>query len=227
MRGWLLALVLAAGAAPVVNAATVFVDTGHSAARQGAVAQDGTGEHELNRQMALQVIGELRALGHDVRDVEGEGYNRSLVGRVLDTERADLFISIHHDSIQPVYLEAGRAEEFAGFSVFVSGQAQELDGSLRCAITVGDAMRAAGQPPSLYHAEQVPGEGRPLLDPHRGIHRYDGLAVLRHAKAPAILLEVGVMVNPAELEKLRDPLWVARTGAYIAQGIQACTGSRG
>lgn len=214
---------LALAFAPASHAATIFVDTGHSAARQGAVAQDGTGEHELNRQMATQLIDHLRAMGHQVRDVEGEGYNRSLVSRVLDTERADLFISIHHDSIQEMFLEAGRAGEFSGFSVFVSGQAQELDGSLRCAISVGESMLAAGQPPSHYHAQPIPGEGRPLLDARRGIHQYDGLAVLRHAKSPAILLEVGVMVNPMELEKLRDPRWAAQTAAHIAYGISACT----
>lgn len=223
MRAWLLALALAI--APAAQGATIFVDTGHSAARQGAVAHDGTGEHELNRQMAKLLIEQLRAMGHEVRDVEGEGYNRSLVSRVLDSERADLFISIHHDSIQEVFLEAGRAGEFSGFSVFVSGEAQDLDGSLRCAITVGDAMLAAGQAPSLYHAQPIPGEGRPLLDPRRGIHQYDGLAVLRYAKSAAILLEVGVMVNPAELTWLRDPRWAGMTATHIAHGINACTPS--
>lgn len=204
------------------GAATIFVDTGHSTSRQGAVAQDGTGEHMLNRQMALAVIAELKGRGHTVRDVEGAGYNRSLASRVLDTEQADAFLSIHHDSIQQVYLDAGRAGEFAGFSVFVSGEAKFLDGSLRCAISVGDAMVAAGERPSLYHAERIPGEGRQLLDASRGIHRYDGLAVLRHARTPAILLEVGVMVNPHELQKLRNPDWIAATAGHIADGIGRC-----
>lgn len=213
------ALLIASAAA---QSATFFIDTGHSVARQGAVAQDGTGEHALNRRMALAVISELRARGHTARDVEGEGYNRSLASRVLDTEKADAFLSIHHDSIQQVYLDQGRAGEFAGFSVFVSGEAKVPDGSLRCAIAVGDAMVAAGERPSLYHAERIPGEGRQLLDAHRGIHRYDGLAVLRHARAPAILLEVGVMVNPMELEKLRDPAWIASAASHIAVGLGRC-----
>lgn len=206
-------------------AATIFIDTGHDPARQGATAPDGTREHQLNRAMAVRVIEALRARGHTVRDVEGEGYNRSLAGRVLDTERADAFVSIHHDSIQPVFLEQGRAGEFAGYAVFVSGQAKDLDGSLRCAISISQAMQDAGERPSLYHAQQIPGEGRPLLDRSRGIHRYDGLAVLRHAKAPAVLLEVGVMVNPTELAKLRNPAWVRATAAHIATGIEACAGA--
>lgn len=222
MRAFLLAaLFLLASPA---SAATIFVDTGHSASRQGAVAQDGTGEHALNREMALALIAELEHRGHTVRDVEGAGYNRSLASRVLDTEHADLFISIHHDSIQEVFLEEGRAGEFAGFSVFVSAETKALEGSLRCAIAVGDAMRAAGERPSHYHAAQIPGEGRPLLDAGRGIHRYDGLAVLRHARSPALLLEVGVMVNPVELAKLRQPDWIAATAAHLAHGITGCAG---
>lgn len=215
-----LGLALAGGA----NAATVFVDTGHDPARQGARAPDGTWEHALNRAIALEVIAALRRRGHEVRDIEGEGYNRSLASRVLDTHEADAFISIHHDSVQPVFLNEGRAGEFAGFAVFVSGQAQDLDGSLRCAITVGEAMLRAGEKPSLYHAAAIPGENRRLLDRSRGIHRYDGLAVLRHAQAPAVLLEVGVMVNPHELAKLRSPAWQRATAAQVAAGIEACAG---
>ncbi len=222
MRLLLIAALAAAALASTAQAATIFIDTGHSPARSGAVAQDGTGEHALNRAMAVAVIGELRQRGHAVRDVEGEGFNRSLVSRVLDTERADAFISIHHDSIQQVFLDQGRAGEFSGHSVFVSGQAKDLDGSLRCAIDVGQAMLDAGSRPSHYHAMQIPGEGRPLLDARLGVHRYDGLAVLRHSRAPAVLLEVGVMVNPTELVKLRDRRWIGATAALLAQGIERC-----
>src|SRR5690606_6514519 len=147
----LLALALGLALAGAADAAIVFVDTGHDPARQGARAQDGTWEHALNRAIARELIAELRRRGHEVRDVEGEGYNRSLVGRVLDTHQADAFISIHHDSIQPVLVEEGRAGEFAGFAVFVSGQAQDLDGSLRCAISVGEALARPGVTPQLLH----------------------------------------------------------------------------
>lgn len=201
----------------------IVVDTGHSASSHGATAQDGTREHSLNRSVAIALIQELRGRGHQVRDVEGEGYNRSLMSRVLDTADAQLFISIHHDSVQQHYLDAGLEREFRGYSVFVSGHAHQLDGCLRCAISIGDAMRSAGQQPSLYHAWQVPGENRPLLDATRGIHRYDGLAVLKHARSPAILLEMGVMVNPDELQLLRDPGWIRRAVRQLVAGIESCT----
>lgn len=222
MRLLQFAMMVAMLVSTTAQAATIFIDTGHSAARSGAIAQDGTTEHSLNRAVALAVISELRKHGHAVRDVEAEGFNRTLASRVLDTEQADAFVSIHHDSIQQVFLDQGRAGEFAGHSVFVSGQARDLDGSLRCAIELGQAMLAAGSRPSHYHAAQIPGEGRPLLDAARGIHRYDGLAVLRHARAPAVLLEVGVMVNPRELATLRDPRWIGAAATQIARGIELC-----
>ena len=55
---------------------------------------------------------------------------------------------------------------------------------------------AAGEKPSLYHAEPIAGENRPLLAPPPGRASLDGLAVLKTATMPAVLVEAGVIVNP-------------------------------
>ncbi len=204
------------------NAGTIFVDTGHSRGQWGSKASDGTPEYVINRNMSVQVIEALRLRGHEVVDVGASSRDISLRNRVKDTAGADLFLSIHHDSIQPQLMKAGRAPEFAGFSVFISGKSQKLKGSLRCAVHVGDAMVAAGERPSKYHAAPIRGEQKQLLDDRRGIHRYDDLVVLKHAQSPAILLEVGVIVNPLEISKLTDPNWIARTAAMIAEGVERC-----
>jgi N-acetylmuramoyl-L-alanine amidase len=36
------------------------------------------------------------------------------------------------------------------------------------------------------------------LDPARGVYRFDGLVVLKATKAPAVLLEAGIIVNREE-----------------------------
>ena len=72
------------------------------------------------------------------------------------------------------------------------------DASFRFAGALGDALRARGLQFSTYHAEDIPGERRELLDPERGIFRYDKLAVLKNTHAPAVLFEAGVIVNRAE-----------------------------
>lgn len=213
------ACLMLAGAA---NAATVVVDTGHSLFEGGSRAADGTSEFRINRAMAQAVIAELQKGGVTVVDVHAEKDDTTLGKRVSRTQGADLFLSLHHDSIQQRYLDAGREREFAGYAVFVSGLNKHVRPSLKCSITIADAMQRAGVRPSLYHAEPVKGENRPLLEAARGIHRYDNLVVLKSSQSPAVLLEVGVIVNPDELALLRDARWVQSTAVHIAAGVRAC-----
>src|SRR3546814_4963502 len=80
-------------------------------------------------------------------------------------------------------------------------------------------MIAAGRRPSLHHAEAIEGEGRRLLDPIRGIYAGDSLKILRRAAAPAVLVEVGVIKNPAEEHKLSKPHTVDTLAAPITDGV--------
>ena len=59
-------------------------------------------------------------------------------------------------------------------------------------------MRASGVPFSPHHAENVPGEGRPIVDRADGVYLHRELRVLKLASMPAVLLEAGVIVNRQE-----------------------------
>jgi N-acetylmuramoyl-L-alanine amidase len=131
-------------------------------------------------------------------------------------------VSIHHDSIQTRYLAAGRQAEFAGYSVFVSTLNPAFSRSLACARAIGTGLQAAGERPSAYHAEPVAGENRPFIDRRLGVHRYDGLAVLRHATMPAVLVEAGVIVNPGEERRLGEAGTIRRMAEAMARGVDAC-----
>lgn len=128
---------------------------------------------------------------------------------IKGTSGKDLFISIHHDSVQPQFLTrqvAGAkryacSEKASGFSIFVSRTNRFFAGSLAYARKLGEALVAQGLRPTLHHAEPIPGEKRLLLDEKLGIYAFDELVVLREADSPAVLLEAGVIVNPRE-EKL-------------------------
>jgi N-acetylmuramoyl-L-alanine amidase len=82
--------------------------------------------------------------------------------------------------------------------------------------------RFAGFTPSRYHADPVLGEGRPVIDWQRGIFARDALAVLNTAHSPAILIEAGVVANPAEEAHLRDPEVFRSQAAAIAAGLRGC-----
>src|SRR5690606_35787014 len=136
-----------------------------------------------------------------------------LHGRAPRADGMDLFISIHHDSVQPHYLSQwehegvtrGYSDRFAGYSVFVSRLNPRVEASLKCASAAGAAMRRAGYAASRCHAEPIPGENRPFADEANGVHYFDNLVVLRTATVPALLFEAGVIVNRDEELRLREP----------------------
>ena len=83
-------------------------------------------------------------------------------------------------------------------------------------------MLSGGMRPALFHAEQVEGEGRTLVDPSIARYRRDDLAVLRLSRTPAVLVEAGVIVNPAEEAWLARPDVRAAIAERIAEGAVAC-----
>jgi len=204
------------------QAAHIVVDTGHTLSRPGATGASGRVEYLYNLDVSNLVAADLRAAGDRVTQVAANGAEVELGKRSRVAPTADLFVSIHHDSMQQQFIDAGRQREFAGFAVFVSERNPKYAQSLRCASTIAEALIAAGEKPSLYHAEPIAGENRPLIDRRLGVHRFDGLAVLKTAPMPAVLVEVGVIVNPDEERRLARPEVIQRAALAIARGARAC-----
>ncbi len=140
--------------------------------------------------------------------------------RTRDAAGADLFVSIHHDSVRERYLPV--AGKFSGYSLFVSRHNPQVDKSVACASAIGAELRAAGFAPSRYHADPVLGEARPFADEANGVHFFDNLAVARSARMPALLVEAGVIVNPEEELRMRAPEVRRRIAQSIAAGVRRC-----
>jgi N-acetylmuramoyl-L-alanine amidase len=140
--------------------------------------------------------------------------------RTRDAQGADLFVSIHHDSVKERLLP--QADRFAGFSLFVSNLNPRAEKSLACASAIGAKLRAAGFTPSRYHADPVLGAPRPFADEANGVHWYDNLAVGRSAAMPSVLVEAGVIVNREEERRMRDPEVRGRIAAAVAGGAREC-----
>lgn len=204
------------------SAAHIVVDTGHTPQRPGATGASGRVEYQYNLALSSALVQDLSAANNRVTRVSADGQEIELKDRATRTPDADLFVSIHHDSMQQAWIDAGRRREFAGFSIFVSEKNPQYAQSLRCAKAVGEEMLVAGEKPSLYHATPIPGENRPLIDARLSVHRFDDLVVLRTAPMPAILIEAGVIANPDEETRLAKSQTIKRLAAAIARGIQAC-----
>lgn len=223
MRAALLAsVVLLFGLAGPAPAATVVLDTGHTKARPGSLSASGRPEYLFNLALSNSVALHLDAAGVRVLRVAADGREVALSARAAGTQDADLFVSIHHDSIKQEWIDAGRRGEFAGFAVFASRKNPDLGRSESCARQVGQALLAAGERPSRYHALPIPGENRPFFDERLGAHHFDDLVVLKTSKSPAILVEAGVIANPAEEARLGGSAALQSLSRAIASGIMEC-----
>jgi N-acetylmuramoyl-L-alanine amidase len=198
----------------------VAVDVGHYAAEPGVISASGVPEFEYNLALALDLKAELEKLQLQVRMIGEKGDYAVLHHRTRDAAGADLFLSIHHDSVKQRLLP--RAGEFAGFSLFVSRNNPQRRQSLACASRIGRAMKESGFTPSRYHADPELGESRPFADEANGVHYYDNLAVGRSASMPSVLVEVGVIVNREEEGRMRDPSVRRRIAAAVAAGARDC-----
>ena len=198
----------------------IAVDVGHHAAEPGVISASGRPEFEYNRDLALEVKAELERIGQRVRLIGERGDHAVLYERPREAAGADLFVSIHHDSVKERLLP--KAKYFSGFSLFVSRHNPQPEKSLACASALGAQLRAAGFSPSRYHADPILGENRPFADEENGVHFFDNLAVLRHAKMPAVLVEAGVIVNPEEELRMREPGVRRRIADAIAAGVRRC-----
>ena len=138
------------------------VDVGHFTAEPGVISATGRPEFEYNLALALELKNELEKKQMNVRLIGERGDYAVLQHRTRDARGAHLFVSIHHDSVKQRLLP--RADEFSGFSLFVSRDNPQAQKSLACASLVGRALREKGFIPSRYHADPVLGESRPFAD---------------------------------------------------------------
>ena len=196
------------------------MDVGHYAAEPGVISASGVPEFAFNRSLALEVKAELEKFQIKVRLIGERGDRAVLHHRTRDAQGADLFVSIHHDSVKERLLP--QADRFSGFSVFISNKNIQAKKSLVCASAIGARLRSAGFTPSRYHADAELGESRPFADEANGVHYYDNLAVGRSAAMPSVLVEAGVIVNHDEERRLRDPEVRHRIARAIAEGVFAC-----
>jgi N-acetylmuramoyl-L-alanine amidase len=214
----------------------IALDVGHTPEAPGATSARGVTEHEYNLKLARTVA----------RTLDEGGFNRTSliivhgVGRaqlIARSERAnalgaDLLLSLHHDDVQDFYHAKwtwqGAAhlysDRFSGYSLFVSRDNAHFDDSLAFARLLGTALTARGMHYSAHHAEPIRGEGHPLIDPDVGVYLYDELLVLKLSKAPAALLEAGIIVNRAEELAVTSPEGRDRIAAAVLEAVNRFCG---
>jgi N-acetylmuramoyl-L-alanine amidase len=208
----------------------IVIDIGHTPEAAGALSARGIYEYEFNLRLATQVRNALVAAGFtSTYLMRMRGANRTLEQRADRANRmgAELFVSIHHDSVQDKYLRTWKykghsyqySDRFKGYSVFVSYANAHVEESRRFAVDLAAELKRQGLSFTTHHAEKIEGENRRLIEPDLGVYRYDELVVLKRSNAPAVLLEAGVIVNREEELVMATPEFRER----VAQSVLAAT----
>ena len=193
----------------------IALDVGHTAESEGASSARNVPEFAFNLRLARQIEEKLKAEGFaETRLLVTDGKAKpSLFKRVATANdwHANLFLSIHHDSVPDKLLEDWEFEgkkshfsdRFSGYSVFVSSKNADFKTSLAFAELVAKEMKAKGLEYAHQYTMPIMGHYQhPLLNKETGVYSYDQLVVLRKTDMPAVLLEAGSIINRDEELKM-------------------------
>jgi N-acetylmuramoyl-L-alanine amidase len=209
------------------------IDVGHTLESPGAFSARGVPEYQLNLNLATTIERKLTADGFEktVLLVTSGRTQPGLLARVrnANTLPADLYLSIHHDSVPEQFKETwdfdGKpnlySDRFSGHSMFVSFDNAERKASLLFGNLLGKQLKARDLQFTRHYTETIMGSRRrDLVDPEAGVYRYDKLIVLRHTKMPAVLLEAGMMINRDDELKLASPERQALIAAAVGGAVE-------
>jgi N-acetylmuramoyl-L-alanine amidase len=217
----------------------VVVDVGHTAQSPGALSARNVPEYDFNLRLGRQIQQRLITDGFTgavLLVTEGEA-RPSLFKRAASANElpADLFLSIHHDSVPDWLLEDWEFEgtpshfsdRFSGYSLFVSRDNPDYDASLLFATLLGKQLKARGLQYARQYTEALMGKYQhQLVDAELGIYRYDQLIVLKEARMPSVLLEAGSIINRDEELQMNSPERRDLITALIGEAVAAFCDAR-
>src|SRR5262245_21268398 len=248
--GLLIAATLAGAAAtargepPPANACArdafrVAIDVGHTAQAPGATSARGVPEFAFNLNLAQRIEQQLLDTGFR-RSVLLITEGRSRKGLAARIKRAnalgaDLFLSIHHDSVPNKFLkkwkfegkERGFSDRFSGHSIFISHDNSDRVGSLQFARLLGTQLRERGLQYTPHYTDRIMGHRqRLLIDVQAGVYRYDQLLVLRDTDMPAVLLEAGSIINRDEELRMGSDEHQTAVSAAVVDAVESFCAAR-
>jgi N-acetylmuramoyl-L-alanine amidase len=199
----------------------------------------GVWEYDFNLHLAKVIEQKLTEAGfaRTVLLITSDKTRRGLFKRVSQASNlsADLFLSIHHDSVPTQFKETWEYEgkqrsfsdRFRGHSIFISHSNLDRGGSLQFARLLGLRLKDQGLKYTPHYTYSIMGaRKRELLDPEAGVYRYDQLIVLKNTGMPAVLLEAGSIVNREEELLLQTPEHRALFGAAVTDAVEGFCAQR-
>lgn len=181
---------------------TICIDPGHRNNDRDRGGQSlGVPESDLVLPYALEVAAELRRIGHHVilTRTDDRPVLLSARSKIANDAGADLFVSIHANASDNPRARGPWTIHAAG-----SERGRRIARQVQSAL----ARVAGGHPDRVY----------PDASSWVGNRR---LSVLRQTQMPAILIELGFMTNPADIQQMQSPDWRRRASLAIAHAVSA------
>jgi N-acetylmuramoyl-L-alanine amidase len=226
-------------ARPEARDLIIAIDAGHGGEDPGAIGMHGTREKDVTLAIA-------RALQ---RSVDAEPGMRAVLTRDGDyfvplrdrmrrarAQQADLFVSIHADSIRDrsvdgssVYIlsQRGATNEAARWLAerenaadLIGGVSLENKGDLLASVLL-DLSQTASLSASETAAEHVLHQLNLVGEVRKPLVQQAGFMVLKSPDIPSMLIETAYISNPAEEQRLRGVAHQAKLAAAIHQGLRA------
>lgn len=211
----------------------IVVDAGHGGREPGARGITGLKEKEVVLDIARRLKKELDGKGINVILTRRSDQFVSLWKRshIANTENADLFVSIHAN--------ASRAYSAHGFEVYYLSEATDDNARALAAAenaslefeesvfrnvstdlraTLWDIRYTENRAESIELAKYISKPMGELGVRARGV-KGAGFYVLKYAKMPSVLVEVGFISNRSEEAKLKDKYYRQKLAKSIANGI--------
>ena len=221
------------------DAFPAVVDVGHSVEAPGAKSARGIYEFVFNLTLAKRIEQLLIAagFGRTVLLITDGPAQKSLHQRVARANglSADLFLSIHHDSVPDRFLEKWQFEDeersfsdrFKGHSIFISKDGRDPKSSLLFAQLLGRQLKAHDLQYTPHYTERFMGSRqRQLVDAEAGVYRYDKLIVLKNTHMPAVLLEGGSIINRDEELQAGSPERQSLISTAVTDAVEAFCAAR-
>ncbi|MFA5114955.1 MAG: N-acetylmuramoyl-L-alanine amidase [Candidatus Omnitrophota bacterium] len=221
-------------AVPLTRFKKIVIDAGHGGTDPGAIGTTGVREKVLTLDIAKRLSRLLRQDGFEVVMTRTSDTFVSLNRRVdiANNSKADLFISVH--------VNANRVRSLSGFEVYyITPKINDAKRAFSTAQSVNPAFtRSCFAGNSAYlkailwdmiytydRAESIELAGSLCRSTERELNcrilgvKSANFHVLRGARMPAVLVEVGFLSNPTEERMLKNSYYRQQIAEAVEQGV--------
>src|SRR5215216_1403670 len=210
----------------------VVIDAGHGGIDPGAVASTGALEKDIVFSFAQRLRERLEGTGrYRVAMTRDQDVFVALDERVRVTRaaKADLFISIHADSISAApHVRGGTV--YTGSERATDAESANLAERENQANAVADILQelTLRETRGFSHrfAKKRLGKLDPVMRLSKKPHREAGFKVLRAPDVPSVLVELGYLSSKRDIDLLTSDAWRDRSTAAMATAIDQYFGTR-